>query len=172
MTTNPPGFVALDHRRERAVAVADVFEHPTRVREIESVGRQRVAGDVVHAELEVVFVALVEPIVEIGRQHVPVGRDQRRERTRNRTAAGTDLQTVPARLRAEATEPADRRLVEQGAELLEALALQLGRLVRRAVAAAHVLVVSRAYRASRRSPSAMDPPGFGRVGGRGCAQVR
>ena len=113
ITTNPPGLVARDHRCERTLAFADVFEHAARVREVELVRRQRIARDVVHAELELVLVTFEEAVVDIGREHVPVGRDQRGEGARHRTAPGTDLEAVPAGLGTEPAQAADRRLVEQ-----------------------------------------------------------
>ena len=48
--------------------------------EVELIGWQRIARDVVQAELEVVLVTFEETVVEIGGEHVPVRGDQCGER--------------------------------------------------------------------------------------------
>ncbi len=133
----PARLRGRDHRRDRTLSLADVLEDTTRVREVELARGQRIVRDVVHAELEVRVVTFEEALVHIGREHVTVGSDEGGQRTRHRSAPGTDLEAAPTWSGAEPAQTADRRLVEQRSELVESLPFDRGRVVRRAIRRRH-----------------------------------
>ena len=122
---SPPGRVALTITSRAWTRSRSEWNTPLRVREVEVVLGQGIAGHVVDSELEVDLVADEEPVVDIRSEHFAVGGDERGERPRDRSTPRTDLETLPSRPNLEPPQPADRRLVEQRTEILQALAFQL-----------------------------------------------